>query len=332
MKKKLHDTHAEKVCLNCGYELSGPFCSQCGQKVLLHKDSFWHLLVHFVSDYFHYDGKFAQTVKALFSMPGKITGDFTAGKRSRFLNPIQLYLFVSAIFLFVFTKYIFTVSSSCHSMEEVYERYPIIKAEQQKTFDTSKYVHNPFGFTIDKRGFQVNNKVYTLRQYDSIEASLPANQREGGLHRSFHRKLLKINDKAVIIDDISSVQYPRAIYSSLPKALFILLPIFAFLLKLFFRRRPYADHIIFSLHFHTMVFLMLTVFMLTGYAVDFAHFDMIGLLMLCAIVVYLYIALFHYTGQKWLPLTLKFIALGATYTFILLMSAFAILILSIFLM
>lgn len=330
MKKKLHDTPTENRCLNCGHELSGPFCSQCGQKVLLHKDSFWHLLLHFVSDYFHYDGKFAQTVKALFSMPGKITSDFTTGKRSRFLNPIQLYLFVSAIFLFVFTKFVVTVSSEYQSMEEVYVGYPIIKAEQQKRFDTSEYVHNPFGFSVDSLGFQVNNKVYTLRQYDSIEASLPPNQREGGLHRSFHRKLLKINDQAIIIDDINSVQYPRAVFSALPKALFILLPIFALLLKLFFRRRPYADHIIFSLHFHTMVFLILAVFGLTGYAVDFVHFDIVGVLMIFSIAAYLYVGLYHYSGQKWLPLTLKFIGLAACYSFILLMSALAILILSIF--
>jgi predicted amidophosphoribosyltransferase len=52
------DTETEKLCPNCGYKANLNYCAQCGQATRLHKDTFWGLLVHFVSDYFHYDSKF----------------------------------------------------------------------------------------------------------------------------------------------------------------------------------------------------------------------------------------------------------------------------------
>ena len=44
-----------------------------------------------------------------------------------------------------------------------------------------------------------------------------------------------------------------------PKVFFILLPFFALLLKLVYIRKPffYIDHVIFSLHFHAILFLVL---------------------------------------------------------------------------
>src|SRR5688500_10485792 len=38
------------TCRNCGAELSGPYCHQCGQKARVHRTltAFWHDLVHSV--------------------------------------------------------------------------------------------------------------------------------------------------------------------------------------------------------------------------------------------------------------------------------------------
>jgi len=43
--------------------------------------------------------------------------------------------------------------------------------------------------------------------------------------------------------------------SRMPKALFFLLPVFALLLKVLWRRRPYVEHLVFALHAHTVLFL-----------------------------------------------------------------------------
>jgi len=90
-------TTLEEHCLNCGEELHGRYCSHCGQKAGLRKDSFGHMVVHFIGDYFHYDNKFWTTFKALITKPGQVTLDYIEGRRARYLNPIQLYIFVVTV-------------------------------------------------------------------------------------------------------------------------------------------------------------------------------------------------------------------------------------------
>lgn len=78
--------------------LTDQCCSHCGQKAGLDKDHFWHLVWHFISDYFHFDGKFLNTAKAILTRPGKVTREYLDGKRKTYLHPIQMYLFVIALF------------------------------------------------------------------------------------------------------------------------------------------------------------------------------------------------------------------------------------------
>ena len=56
------------------------------------------------------------------------------------------------------------------------------------------------------------------------------------------------------------------VFSALPPAMFVLIPIFAILLKLFyvFRRRLYMEHLIVALHSHAFMFLSLLLITLTG--------------------------------------------------------------------
>ena len=46
---------------------------------------------------------------------------------------------------------------------------------------------------------------------------------------------------------------------TLPRVLFVLVPVFAGILALFYRRRPFTQHLIFAIHLHTVVFIALTV-------------------------------------------------------------------------
>ena len=70
------------VCPNCGYEANYNYCAQCGQETHLHKDTFWGLVTHFVSHYFHYDSKLWTTVKTLVAKPGELTLAYRKGHKS----------------------------------------------------------------------------------------------------------------------------------------------------------------------------------------------------------------------------------------------------------
>ncbi len=86
------------VCPNCGFQSIGNYCSQCGQETHLHKETFWGLVMHFVGDYFHYDSKFWMTMKALWFSPGKLTLAYWNKQRMRYIKPVSLYIFVSAVY------------------------------------------------------------------------------------------------------------------------------------------------------------------------------------------------------------------------------------------
>ena len=84
-------TH-EKNCLNCGAELTGPFCHQCGQHAHVHRtlSAFFHDLLHGV---LHFEGKIWRTLPLLAWRPGELTRRYIDGQRASFVSPIALFLF-----------------------------------------------------------------------------------------------------------------------------------------------------------------------------------------------------------------------------------------------
>ena len=84
-------TH-ERYCLNCGMELSGPFCHACGQHAHVHRTlrAFFHDFLHGV---LHFEGKIWRTLPMLAWKPGELTRRYIEGQRARFVSPIALFLF-----------------------------------------------------------------------------------------------------------------------------------------------------------------------------------------------------------------------------------------------
>ena len=92
------------ACLNCGAELAGNYCSQCGQSAHVHRTlaAFWHDLAHGV---LHFEGKIWRTLPLLAWRPGELTRRYVEGERARFVSPMAIFLFsvfmMFAIFSFV---------------------------------------------------------------------------------------------------------------------------------------------------------------------------------------------------------------------------------------
>src|ERR1700761_4916430 len=91
----------EKTCLNCGAVVQDKFCSHCGQLNAEPKESFGHLIGHFLEDVTHYDSQLFTTIRDLLFRPGFLTKEYVAGKRVSYLNPIRMYIFISAVFFLV---------------------------------------------------------------------------------------------------------------------------------------------------------------------------------------------------------------------------------------
>src|SRR6266704_5666495 len=88
-------------CENCGAELAGPHCAQCGQAAIDYRRSFRHVIVDVLDSFLNWDSKFFATIGLLIVKPWRLTNEFLAGKRVRYLHPLRLYLLVSILFFFV---------------------------------------------------------------------------------------------------------------------------------------------------------------------------------------------------------------------------------------
>lgn len=89
----------KEFCKNCGAELYGKFCHECGQKNLTSKDkgllSFFSELI---SSIFVADGKFFLTMKLMITKPGELSLSFIKGIRKRYLSPLQMFFFANLIY------------------------------------------------------------------------------------------------------------------------------------------------------------------------------------------------------------------------------------------
>ncbi|WP_205510641.1 DUF3667 domain-containing protein [Longitalea arenae] len=92
----------EKICLNCNTALHGRYCHNCGQENVEPKETVWGLITHFFYDITHYDGKFFSTTRYLITRPGFLPKEYIEGRRARYLHPIRMYVFSSAVFFIIF--------------------------------------------------------------------------------------------------------------------------------------------------------------------------------------------------------------------------------------
>src|SRR5881398_1896471 len=87
-------------CENCGAELQGHWCAQCGQPAIEYRRSFRYVVTDLLNEFLNWDSKFFTTIALLIFKPWRLTNAFLAGKRVRYANPLRLYLLASILFFF----------------------------------------------------------------------------------------------------------------------------------------------------------------------------------------------------------------------------------------
>ena len=223
----------EKICLNCGAALHGRFCHYCGQENIEPKDSFWHLVTHFVYDIIHFDGKFFSTLKYLLFRPGFLSHEYLRGRRADYLHPIRMYVFTSAFFFLIFFSFYqkeeaIEIKEKSDTVQEVMEDLQDEKARLEKKIikDTVGFVNDKLkerlrkveadiamvkrdsslvdsvkslargGFTlVSLDNDKSHRELKTVKEYDSIQASLQESKRDGFLKRAIKRQDIHLNEK-----------------------------------------------------------------------------------------------------------------------------------------
>lgn len=88
------------VCPNCDRMMDGEFCSGCGQKRVDHHEfAIGHFFSHLLHEFTHLDSnKIFRTLAHLITKPGLLAREYLDGRKGRYINPIRVYLTVSALY------------------------------------------------------------------------------------------------------------------------------------------------------------------------------------------------------------------------------------------
>jgi hypothetical protein len=262
-------------CLNCGAELAGAFCSQCGQEDNDVRISLKQLGRDFFSEQLGIESKVPRTVWALVSKPGFLTREYLSGRRVRWLLPLKLYLSASVVYFLLLSLPVFRGLNSNVKLTET-DRAEVIAVDTVNSKDSANS-------DLEK---------YMERRARRFSEMSPAEQ--NNMIRGAYSKYM-------------------------PNAVFLLMPVFAGLLYMLYRRtgRFYAEHLIFALHIHAFAFAALTLSLLLPEALDF--------IAPLWILVYLYLALLQVYGESRGRTARKYAALFFPYAAILLAATLGVL-------
>jgi len=98
---------------------------------------------------------------------------------------------------------------------------------------------------------------------------------------------------------------------------FLLLPVFALILKIFYIRRNqfYMRHLVFSIHLHSFIFIAFTL-IVASHLIFNKSLTLFTMFLICMIPLYFVMALKKFYGQQVGKTLLKFVGISFIYNFI----------------
>ena len=301
-------------CLNCKTFISDAnYCSNCGQINTDKKLPVRHFVKDLFGDVFTIDSKFFRSIFPLILKPGHLTNEYLVGRRANYIYPIRLYIFTTFLFFFVITintkidqqnleNTTQTSSVSSDSVEVILNKYGDFIPE-----DVKQQIISELDSSMVEKNEDSNIK-FSVGQADSSK-------------NKFAQYLINKGKYLSSMGKQGGKLFWKEVINQIPKVLFLLLPLFALFLKILYLRRKilYIEHLIFSLHFHTFIFLYLLL------AIFFPYWYVI-LLIIIGIFTHLFISMKNVYQQSIFKTLLKMHFALFLY-FVILVPAFVLLVL-----
>ena len=350
-----------RACANCGTPLLGPHCYRCGQPVDGLVRHFGSIMGDFLDTVLNIDARVFRTLWPLLSKPAYLSKEYFAGRRVRYVSPVRLFVFLSIVTFFV-AQLIWTMDpnsvkfddkdsfDTATTVEQVIKARDEALAGLQTARETMPDVPGArAGITrgesqirkkAERRIAEIRGKIPAAVGQDA-KADVPDVTFGNGAPWDAKTNPLRIAWLPQFANDwinhqigkgqanVSELQknpdrLKDAVLSALPSTLFILLPIFALMLKVtyFFKHRLYMEHLIVALHSHAFLCLaLLLVFGLNELGSDVPALSTLtgwgeGLLF-AWMPIYLLLMQKRVYGQGRIMTILKYLVLGMCYSILL---------------
>jgi hypothetical protein len=288
------DTHtaATDHCQNCGAPLYGEHCHVCGQPrrgLLRHLGS---LVGDVVEALFNLDGRVVRTLPPLLLRPGFLPLEYFAGHRVRYVSPVRLFMFL-CIATFIVARWAspsLTASvqdddlqigfgvqggfADADTVAAVEAERARLLADLDRSWRASPLpglrpaldeARQAVDAAADKRLAELNGTAeiekdvlrFNGEPWDRETNPVSVPFAPAAVDDWVNEQISHIPDNLQRIRDDPDLMR-NAFYSALPTALFVLVPLFAALLKLLYiyQRRLYMEHLIVALHGHAFLCLV----------------------------------------------------------------------------
>jgi len=308
-------------CPNCGQEFQGYYCPSCGQSVTEFDLPMGFVFYDFLGNFFSFDTRFFRTFHDLLLKPGFLTVEFFKGRRNRYAPPLKIFIFLS------FILFLLLETATNRGLDAVLDK----SVPGMESLIGDSVIEN----STDSAGQPANTEL-AADLSDSVDAEVNLNGLDITLEgtnikdalvsvaRQLEEKLhteTDPGDREQLINMINILRSPKhlvaIVLQYLSWASFIMLPVFALFLKLFYLRRKvyYIRHLLFSVHVHSFMFLLLALVLAIALIAPGAASYSLWLLLF--IPVYMYMALLRFYDQGRVKSFLKFLLLGMIYSFLL---------------
>jgi len=339
-------------CENCGAELQGHWCAKCGQPAIEYRRSFRHVVADLLNEFLNWDSKFFTTIALLILKPWRLTNEFLAGKRVRYVNPLRLYLLASILFFFAVnygakgiridpTK--FPEEKRAKVAAAIADKRGEIEAELRKdnlTPEQRQKVQKALDYLTKPSATTTPTPEETASPTPAPSASPTA--------ESHQQSYGPVADRPFVVFDNAKSTTPferwiegrakekmgehgtkmglfiSTLFSNLPYMMLCCIPLFALVLKLLYIRGRifYIDHLIYALHIHSFFYAGIMLIVLATIGVTrFGPGAIAGwliALLWIAFVTQIFLSIRYVYRQGWFFSIFKFIFGGFVYLMVLL--------------
>jgi hypothetical protein len=278
-------------CLNCGFELTGPYCAQCGQRATDVNLSVRTLVVEFADSLFSWEMGFWQTFKRLVFQPGELTREYVVGRRKRYSSPIKLYLGTSLVFFFLMNLFGSDLeSANVHIDNEDGERAVMTGREAARMFSSGfmdGITDTTSAATIDSLVALANDIAEKAEAADAAGDTVLAGDSEAD---------------ARVDEAFEEVEkWKNRFMTYFPRAMFLMVPVSAMLFQLVYwrRQRPFLQNMVFSLHMHALFFFTASVAVLLAQIPPEGVGDALALIVFTTIPINIVRAQRRVFGDSW---------------------------------
>src|SRR5437870_2608700 len=343
-------------CENCGAQLTGRYCAQCGQAAIDYRRSFRHVIVDVLDSFLNWDSKFFATIGLLVVKPWRLTNEFLAGKRVRYLHPLRLYLLASILFFFAVNygakglrlepgkisdknraAVAAAVAEKRDEIEAELNKENLSTEQRRKAQEALDYLTKPSPTaTATAKEKPSPTAVPNISPPESDQKTYgPVNERpfivfDDAKSSTPFEKWLEARAKEKMGEHGTKMGlFIATLFSNLPYMMLCCIPLFAFVLKILYTRRHifYIDHLVYALHIHTFAYtgVMLIVLATIGlnHMAPGTITGWIIALLWIAFVVQIFLSIRRVYRQVWFISIFKFLFGGFAYL-IVLVSALAV--------